>query len=701
MRNKQTIYSKFILITCLLILNSFALFAEGDGYGENPGGAGGDTIIVETPEEFKSYAGLQEPYVIFIKDTIDVGSEVRIASYKTISGLNTNSTVIGNMSIKSGTNNVVVKNLNITNPMNDGITIRNAQYVYVTNCTVYDCADGCIDITVESDFVTVSHCRFFYENVTFHKFVNLIGASDDNLTDRGKLHVTMHNNWWDTGCTSRMPRVRFGYVHIYNNYFNCEGNNYCNRAGKEGHIFSERNYFEGVRDPLTVEDEGVAKSIGNIYADCTGTIYAGNDDVFTPSYSYNALDAEEIKENIVANAGNTKTEAAPTTGKKETIIHWPDQNDIIFGTPLSEVQLNATAEGNTSAPIYSHGIGAQLEEGYNTLTATFPEDENYKAASKTINIKVNYIYYSLSVLKVDASNPDLVVVSPEGKKIGGELKFPKGTVVTLVANSNLLSTFDHWSNGETNDTISISMDGDTEITAYYNQLDYIVAWDLYEDININRPADYYSANENQSSVLNLKNTSGINTTWASYPGETKLLGKNAAMIRRSKYSAGNYFFEIEFDASNFENIQVSASMLGILTYYKIQNVEYSIDGTNYMKIGDYTLEQDSLWYSETFALPDDANGKSSITVRFKADKSSTLTTDGNIGTSISEIIVLGDLRNPTSITENLTNKKIIEQQYFTLDGKRIAAPTKGINLLITRYEDGSISTKKIFCQKIN
>jgi pectate lyase len=64
-----------------------------------------------------------------------------------------------------------------------------------------------------------------------HRFSNLVGHSDNNASeDAGRLHVTFHHNWWGQLVHERMPRVRFGRVHVYNNFYNSPGNNYCIRA---------------------------------------------------------------------------------------------------------------------------------------------------------------------------------------------------------------------------------------------------------------------------------------------------------------------------------------------------------------------------------------------------------------------------------------------------------------------------------------
>ncbi len=101
--------------------------------------------------------------------------------------------------------------------------------------------DGHLDITNESDFVTVSWNQF-----TSHDKTMLIGNSDSATEDREHLRVTLHHNLFE-GTGQRMPRVRFGKVHVYNNVYRADRNtNYRSSwgAGIESQIYAENNYFE-------------------------------------------------------------------------------------------------------------------------------------------------------------------------------------------------------------------------------------------------------------------------------------------------------------------------------------------------------------------------------------------------------------------------------------------------------------------------
>ncbi|AEF53172.1 pectate lyase family protein [Marinomonas posidonica] len=123
--------------------------------------------------------------------------------------------------------------------------------------------DGLIDITNQADLVTISN-SYFHD----HDKAMLIGNSDKKTKDTGYLRVTLHSNYF-SNVGQRMPRVRYGQVHSYNNYFvgdasgDGQGDNNYERhvdslkdkpthnilrqalgAGKHSAIFSEANVFE-------------------------------------------------------------------------------------------------------------------------------------------------------------------------------------------------------------------------------------------------------------------------------------------------------------------------------------------------------------------------------------------------------------------------------------------------------------------------
>jgi pectate lyase len=118
----------------------------------------------------------------------------------------------------------------------------------------FEVHDGLLDITHGSDLVTVSYNEFLSHDKTM-----LIGSSDSRLQDRGQHRVTLHHNYWqDIG--QRAPRVRFGDVHAYNNYYRqtrrqaSSAFQYYWGAGKESSLVVENNAVSLARgtDPARV-----------------------------------------------------------------------------------------------------------------------------------------------------------------------------------------------------------------------------------------------------------------------------------------------------------------------------------------------------------------------------------------------------------------------------------------------------------------
>ena len=160
--------------------------------------------------------------------------------------------------------------------------------VWVDHCDIYDCADGGIDVVNGADFVTISWCKFYYTTPNGHEDVVLIGNNDNKAsTDTGKLHVTLHHNWWSLLCRERMPSVRYGRAHAFNNYYNIPGNNYCARARLNSEVLVENNFFDGVQNPWEVlittnivNTDGLLRATGNVT----------NNTTFTTSYTFNFPD---------------------------------------------------------------------------------------------------------------------------------------------------------------------------------------------------------------------------------------------------------------------------------------------------------------------------------------------------------------------------------------------------------------------------
>ncbi len=293
--------------------------------GTITGGAAGPTVYVGSATELAAYSDVNPPYTIYITNSFVLsGMSMHIRSNKTVIG-------VGNVVLSGGglylyrAGNVIIRNLTIQNSSEDGIGLHYSGKVWIDHCTIKNSTDGGIDITQASDNVTISWCKFIYDSNLGHNFVSLIAASD---SDNGsQYHVTYHHNWWTTNCVERMPSVRFGRVHVFNNYYNSSLAAYCVRTRIDAQVLVENNFFESVHNPweryVTGGTPGLLRAAGNNvgYLDTSygvswsasgsSVLIPGADDVFTPPYSYSLDNALDVKNIVIENAGAGKGPFAP------------------------------------------------------------------------------------------------------------------------------------------------------------------------------------------------------------------------------------------------------------------------------------------------------------------------------------------------------------------------------------------------------
>jgi pectate lyase len=143
-------------------------------------------------------------------------------------------------------------------------------------------------------------------------FANLVGNTQPHEGDVGRERITYHHNWWGAGVNSRKPRVRYGQVHIFNNYYhytpvaNDGGDDYDIGAGFESKLVVENNYFDGSSEPITwMTDEGTAQVVerNNVFLNAGSVITRGS--AFTPPYEYQHVmePGEQVKDSVMAGAG--------------------------------------------------------------------------------------------------------------------------------------------------------------------------------------------------------------------------------------------------------------------------------------------------------------------------------------------------------------------------------------------------------------
>lgn len=107
--------------------------------------------------------------------------------------------------------------------------------------------DGSLDIK-RGQFFTIAYNQFLGTSKT-----TLIGGTSSDLT----FHVTFHHNLYQN-VRSRMPLTRAANIHMYNNVFEFTNDNLTFDsstvldAREDAFIFSEANFFIGIRNPFRI-----------------------------------------------------------------------------------------------------------------------------------------------------------------------------------------------------------------------------------------------------------------------------------------------------------------------------------------------------------------------------------------------------------------------------------------------------------------
>jgi pectate lyase len=285
------------------------------GLDGTTGGGAAAPVMVATLMDLTTAVAGTAPAVVQLGASI-TGS-VKIGSNKTVLGA-PGVVFTGHIGV-SGSSNVIVRDLTIVgNNCNDNadcqsgadaVTIdHEAHHVWFDHCDVSDGSDGNLDTASAADYVTISWTKFWYSGNRpgGHQFSNLIGSSDSATGDAGHLRVTWHHDWWADHVGERMPRVRYGQVHLFNNLYTAAGNNTCVGLGVGANLLMEDEVFDGVArtiDLTHADASSVAVSFANVYTGGTRASAERDGAVFTPPYPYTLQSADDVEATVRAGAG--------------------------------------------------------------------------------------------------------------------------------------------------------------------------------------------------------------------------------------------------------------------------------------------------------------------------------------------------------------------------------------------------------------
>lgn len=339
-------------------------------------------------------------------------------------------------------------------------------------------------------------------------------------------------------------------------------------------------------------------------------------------------------------------------------------------------------------------------------------DEAYTfSISTNTALKANFEKINTYALdyKVEGGAKDYMVsATPVPTVVNGKNMYEEGTEVTLTASSNDILTFTNWNDGETGAERKINMNADQSFTAAYSAKDFIAGWDFYKSAREGRTADF-AAEDNDVDQLILRDTDGNTYGWLDKSNSAGgYEGKNAAVnwTKTTTKALGETYWQTKVNATAFTDIKVKSSMLYNYNAYETYNVEYSLNGTDWTKIGAIKMPGAKAWTDGEFTLPADANNKAEVYIRWIADKTSSIkgATGVNDGISITDIYITGtaqlvnDGKAPVLVStvpaEGATNASANGKIVLTFDEK-VKLTDNATATLGTQKIEGAVSGKTI------
>jgi len=313
------------------------------------GGSLGETVEASTLAELQQYLGAEEPYVVELSEHIQGlnTDEIAISSHKTLIGTSKNAHIEGIRVSVNSARNVIIRNVTFSMVIQfDEIEMNGgSKNIWIDHCEFFtdldhdvDYYDGLLDIKNQSSFITVSWSKFHD-----HQKCILISSGDQEVAD-SVIRITFHHNYF-YNCNSRLPSIRFGKAHIFNNlYYNMESGI---NSRMEACVRVERNYFR---------DAG--QGVGMLYSPVPGAvqlidnIFVNTDYTDIPTceldipYDYSAFlhETEDLPDTVPAGTSGPElpTDLTVKTSVEPFVIFPnPTEGDLVIASGSAQKSIGA------------------------------------------------------------------------------------------------------------------------------------------------------------------------------------------------------------------------------------------------------------------------------------------------------------------------------------------------------------------------
>ena len=330
----------------------------------------------------------------------------------------------------------------------------------------------------------------------------------------------------------------------------------------------------------------------------------------------------------------------------------PSNAGYVAMSPVGNAAVGGTSVSFTAKNLSGYQIKEWQDDGGTTL-ATTPTYTTTISGNTSITAVFGTIEtYTLTVNKVgDGAKWGEVVLSPE--PING--KYDAGTEVTLTVIPNNVTNFLTWEDNSASLSRVVTVNGDTEVTATFDVIPFIVAWDFNNEKNSsrgNRPADYAFSTDNTGVMLFYQGPNCASTNWGG--GKAAFGGKELWAARRytdwSKSEQIPRAFVASFSVKEYDQIKihslVAANNSCVRQRQLLQiSTTSSTEGFSTLKTLTLTENPSSEWLNFDYEL-DTKNMDGMVYIRWIEDETSDFFDGGNHSSTegfyLADVVIFAD-----------------------------------------------------------
>ncbi|MBR1547632.1 MAG: Ig-like domain-containing protein [Prevotella sp.] len=236
----------------------------------------------------------------------------------------------------------------------------------------------------------------------------------------------------------------------------------------------------------------------------------------------------------------------------------PQNAGYVAMSPVGNAVVSGTTVAYTACNMSGYKAKEWQDANGRTLATTPTYEATISGPTAVTAVFGTVETYTLTVNKAgDGAKWGEVTLSPE--PING--KYDAGTEVTLTVVPNMVTNFLTWETGSAETSRTVTVDGNMEVTASFDVIPFIVAWDFNNDKNTargNREADYAFATDNKGVMLFYQGANQASTNWGS--GKASFGGKELWAARRytdySKQEQVPRAFVASFSVKDYDKINI-------------------------------------------------------------------------------------------------------------------------------------------------